>query len=164
MSFDSSFILAAVFVGVFATIVMDIWALLLKRAFSIPSLNYCFVGRWLRHMLGGTFKHVSIASAQPKASECTVGWIAHYAIGIIFAVVLLLIVNSSWLQQPTLGPALVFGLVTVAVPFFIMQPSLGLGIAAAKTPHPMQARVRSLVAHAVFGAGLYLGAVVLSQL
>jgi hypothetical protein len=158
VDFNLGFLLSAVFVGCFATGVMDLWALLLKRAFSIPSLNYCFIGRWLRHMPEGEFTHISIAAAAPKTAECITGWVAHYAIGIAFSTMLLLITSSAWLQQPTLAPALLFGLVTVALPFFIMQPALGLGIAAAKTPQPIQARARSLMAHAVFGIGIYLGA------
>jgi hypothetical protein len=48
---------------------------------------------------------------------------------------------------------------TVVFPFFIMQPSFGLGMAASKTPKPTQARLKSLVTHAVFGVGLYVCAV-----
>jgi hypothetical protein len=48
------------------------------------------------------------------------------------------------------------------VPFFTMQPSFGLGIAASKTPHPNQARLKSLMTHTVFGVGLYLSAALLS--
>jgi hypothetical protein len=44
----------------------------------------------------------------------------------------------------------------VVFPLFIMQPSFGLGIAASRTPNPMQARLKSLATHTVFGAGLYL--------
>jgi hypothetical protein len=40
------------------------------------------------------------------------------------------------------------------------QPGLGAGIAASKTPKPNVARLRSLMAHAVFGLGLYLSALV----
>jgi hypothetical protein len=39
-----------------------------------------------------------------------------------------------------------------------MQPSFGLGMAAARTPKPAQARLKSLVTHAVFGVGLYVSA------
>jgi hypothetical protein len=39
-----------------------------------------------------------------------------------------------------------------------MQPSLGLGIAASRTANPMQARLKSLGTHAVFGVGLYASA------
>jgi len=44
-----------------------------------------------------------------------------------------------------------------------LQPSFGLGVAASKTPHPNQARLKSLMTHTVFGLGLYLWALLLSQ-
>jgi len=50
----------------------------------------------------------------------------------------------------------------VLVPFFVMQPSFGFGIAASRTPNPTQARLRSLMAHTVFGVGLYVCAFGLS--
>ena len=49
---------------------------------------------------------------------------------------------------------LAFGLVTVAAPFLLMQPALGVGIAASKTPNPTAARLRSLMTHAAFGLDL----------
>jgi hypothetical protein len=54
--------------------------------------------------------------------------------------------------------ALLYGIGTVVFPFFILQPSLGLGIASSRTPKPMQARLKSLMTHTVFGVGLYLSA------
>jgi hypothetical protein len=53
-------------------------------------------------------------------------------------------------------PALLYGIGTVVFPFFIMQPSLGLGSAASRTPNPTQARLKSLLTHTVFGVGLYV--------
>ncbi|MBV1930027.1 MAG: DUF2938 domain-containing protein [Gammaproteobacteria bacterium] len=164
MNIEITYIVGAILVGMGATLVMDLWALFLKRAFNIPSLNYCFVGRWLRHIPAGTFRHVSIATATQKQSECTVGWVAHYLIGVGFALVLVMLVSVSWLEKPTLLPALLFGIGTVVIPFLIMQPSFGLGVAAARTPNPTQARLRSLMAHAVFGIGLYVSALLLTLL
>ena len=108
--------------------------------------------------------HEGIAAAAEKRNECTVGWVAHYLIGTGFAVVFVLLVSGSWLERPTLLPALGFGMVTVLVPFLIMQPSFGLGIAGSKTPHPHQVRLKSLMTHTVFGAGLYLWASILNLL
>ena len=162
MGIEVNYIVGAMLVGMGATLVMDLWALFLKRSFNIPSLNYCFVGRWLCHMAVGTFKHASIAAATEKQSECALGWVAHYLIGAGFALVLVMFVSVSWLERPTLWPALLFGIGTVVMPFLIMQPSFGLGVAAAKTPKPTQARLRSLMAHTVFGIGLYLSALLLS--
>ena len=148
--------MSAIILGLGATLTTDLWALFLERAFRIPSPNYCLVGRWFRYMPEGTFKHSNIALAPQKSAECTVGWIAHYMTGILFAVTFVGISGNNWLQHPTLIPAVVFGVVTVLAPFFIMQPSFGLGFAASKTSNPTQARLRSLMNHTVFGIGLYL--------
>jgi len=61
-------------------------------------------------------------------------------------------------------PALIFGIVTVGMPFFIMHPSFGLGLAASKAPNPTQARLRTLMNHVVFGVGLYVSALVVSSI
>ena len=159
MSAEAAYFLGTVIVGLGATLFMDLWALFLKRALNIPPANYCLVGRWLGHMPEGTFMHANIAAASQKRSECAVGWIAHYVIGTVYALVLVAFVSDSWLARPTLLPAMLFGLGSVLVPFLIMQPSFGLGIAASRTPDPTQARLRSLMAHTIFGAGLYVCAV-----
>lgn len=72
--------------------------------------------------------------------------------------------GAEWVHQPTLYPALAFGFVTVIFPFFILQPGLGLGIAASKTANPNQLRLRSLLNHSIFGIGLYLCALILAKL
>jgi hypothetical protein len=164
MSLTPHHILGAATIGVGASLLMDAWNLFLKRTFSIPSLSYCLLGRWLLHMPEGTFSHASITAAPQKRFECTVGWLAHYAIGVVFALVFVALESGDWLVRPTLLPVLIYGIATVVFPLFIMQPSLGLGIAASKTPKPMQARLKSLVTHTVFGVGLYLCALVVSHL
>lgn len=65
----------ALAIGIGATLLMDLWNLFLKRTFGIPSLNYCLLGRWLRHMPDGTFRHASISAAPRRTFECAVGWI-----------------------------------------------------------------------------------------
>ena len=147
---------SAIVLGLGATLTFDLWGVFLKHTVKLAPSNLCLVGRWLCYMPEGTFTHAKIGSTPPKRAECTIGWIAHYLIGITFASVFVALVGNNWLQQPTLLPALVFGLVTVLAPFAIMQPAFGLGFAAAKTPNPTQARVRSLLNHTAFGVGLYL--------
>ena len=156
MSIEATDISGAILVGIGATLTMDLWNLFLKRVFGIPSLSYCLLGRWLRHMPEGTIRHRSIAAAPRKSLECTVGWIAHYTIGVIFALGLVALASSDWLARPTVLPALLYGIGTVVFPFFIMQPSFGLGIAASRAPSPGHARLKSLATHTVFGLGLYL--------
>lgn len=147
--------------GAGATVLIDLWALGLKWLLGIPTMNWGLVGRWIGHMREGRFIHESIGKATSVRGETAIGWTAHYAIGIIFAGILLAIWGTDWARQPTLLPALLVGWATVAAPFFLMQPGLGLGIAAARTPNPMIARLRSALTHTVFGIGLYLTALTL---
>jgi hypothetical protein len=156
MSSEANYIPGAIAIGLGATLVMDLWNMFLKRTFNIPSLNYCLLGRWILHMPEGTFRHASITAAAQKPLECTVGRIAHYTIGVVLALVFVVLTSGDWLARPTLLPALLYGIGTVVFPFFIMQPSFGLGMAASRTPRPMQARLKSLVTHTVFGVGLYV--------
>jgi hypothetical protein len=160
MSAEAPFV-GAIAVGIGATMFMDLWALFVSRTVGIPSTNYCLVGRWFCHMPGGTFRHASIAAAPQKPYECTVGWIAHYLVGVAYALAFVVLVSGRWLSQPTLVPALLFGVVTVVAPFLIMQPSFGFGIAASRTPDPTQARLKSLMAHTAFGVGMYVSALAL---
>ena len=164
MNIEPTYLLGATVVGIGATLVTDLWAVFLKRVFSMPSPSYCLVGRWIRHMPEGTFRHASISAAPQRRAECTIGWIAHYVIGVLFALVLVFLASGDWLARPTLLPALLVGIGTVLFPFLVMQPSFGLGIAASRTPHPTWARLKSLMTHAVFGIGLYASAVVVSPL
>ena len=163
MNIEPKYILSAIAIGVGASIVMDLWNLFLKHTLGIPSLNYCLLGRWLGHMLEGTFRHASITDVPQKPFECTVGWIAHYTIGVAFALVFVVLTSGNWLESPTLLPALIYGIGTVVFPLFILQPSFGLGIAASRTTNPTQARLKSLVTHTVFGVGLYVCALGVSN-
>lgn len=164
MSITPYHVFSAVVIGVGASLLMDAWNFFLKRAFGIPSLNYCLLGRWFLHMPEGTFVHSGIAAAPPRRFECAAGWFAHYTIGVVLALAFLALAPGDWLVRPTVLPPLLYGIGTVVFPLFVLQPSLGLGIASSKTPKPAQARLKSLVTHVVFGVGLYLCAVALSHL
>ena len=142
-------------VGIGATAMNDLWAVVRKRLFGISPPDFGLVGRWLAHMARGRFRHDSIAAASRVHGERAIGWVAHYVIGISFAAVLVGMWGIEWIRQPSLGPALVVGIVTVAAPYFVMQPGMGAGIAASRAPRPTAARLHSLVTHAIFGLGLY---------
>ena len=163
-SMEAHCILDSIIIGIGATFLVDLWNLFLRGAFGIRSLNYCLLGRWLRHMPDGTFRHASIAGAPQKPLECTVGWITHYTIGVVLTIVFVFFASGEWLARPTLLPALLYGIGTVVFPLFILQPSFGMGIASSKTPHPTQARLKSLMTHAVFGVGLWVCALGVSYM
>ncbi|MEJ0012486.1 MAG: DUF2938 domain-containing protein [Bauldia sp.] len=136
-------IAAAVSIGIGATLLLDLWGVFLNVAFGVPLSDYATVGRWLGYMPAGRFVHASIRAAPPVQGERIIGWIAHYATGIVFAALLVVICGEDWLRHPSLVPALLLGIITVAAPFLLMQPGMGLGIASSRAPNPSAARLRS---------------------
>jgi DUF2938 family protein len=148
----------ALLIGAGATLMMDLWGIVRTRLLRVPAMNYGLVGRWLAYLPRGQFRHTPIAASSPVRGELLIGWTAHYAIGIAFAAILLAIFGLDWACRPTLGPALLVGIGSVAAPFLLMQPGMGAGIAASRTPNPLAARFNSLLTHTIFGLGLYLTA------
>ncbi len=160
----TDYALYSLLIGAGATAVMDAWGIARQRLLGIPAADYGLVGRWLAHVTRGRFRHERITAAAAVPGERVIGWTAHYAIGIAFAAVLLAIWGMEWARHPSVGPALIVGIGSVAAPFLVMQPGMGAGIAASRTPRPNAARLQSLVTHAIFGLGLYAAGLVLNYL
>ncbi len=148
-------LIATIVVGVGATAVMDMWGMARKPLLGLAPPDYRLLGRWLGHMPQGRFHHEAIAKAPPVRGERLIGWAAHYATGVAFAAALIGLAGIAWVARPTLAPALIVGVTSVAAPFLLMQPGMGMGIAGARTPRPAAVRLQSLVTHVVFGLGLY---------
>lgn len=153
----------AVAAGIGATAVMDGLGWLQRWAFGAPSPDYGLVGRWLGHLLRGTVRHGAITRAAPIPAERVIGWTAHYLIGMAFASLMPAVWGLPWTCHPSPGPALAVGVATVALPFLVMQPAMGLGVAASRTADAARRRLRSLVAHLSYGVGLYVAAFVLAH-
>ena len=147
-----------VVIGVIATLVMDLWQRLLQ-AIGIPTGSWGLVGRWVAGLPRGILVHRPITASPAVQNEVAIGWAFHYAVGIAYAALYLVILKFGFGSKPTLGSALLFSIALLAVPWFVMQPALGMGFMAARTPKPATVRAVNVSVHAVFGLGLYLGAV-----
>ena len=156
-------ILKTLAIGIGATLAIDLWVTLLKL-FKIKSLDYRYVGRWIGNIPKGKFFHTKIQDSPPIPHELIIGWTVHYLIGITFAFILVAVYGISWLDKPSILPAIIIGLITAAGPFFIMQPAFGFGIASSKLPNPNLLRLKSLSTHLIYGIGLYLSAILLNKI
>lgn len=144
--------------------VMDLGTLIQKHLLSLQTLDYAMAGRWLGHAVRGRFIHRPIMASAPVRGERLIGWTAHYLTGVLFAALFLSAAGAGWLENPSLWPALFFGILTLAAPFLVLQPGMGAGLAARRTPAPNAARLKSLATHLTFGAGLWLSALCLTLL
>ena len=89
----------AVVIGIGGAALMDAWALLARRAFNIQGLDYALLGRWIGHLPRGRFFHDRIAAAPSIPGERALGWAAHYAIGVAFAVPLVVLWGLDWADK-----------------------------------------------------------------
>jgi hypothetical protein len=154
--------IAIVAMGAAGAALMDVWSLALRRLWKVPTLDYALLGRWIGHVLRGRFRHERIAAAAPIPGERPLGWLAHYGIGIAFAVPVVILGGPGWLANPTPAPAMLVAMATILAPWLVMQPGMGLGFAASRSPNPRATRLRNLATHAIYGLGLYGAALLLS--
>jgi len=152
----------AALVGIGATALLDVW-LWLQSRLGVPASGFAMIGRWVGHLMRGRLAHAAISRAAPIPFERGLGWATHYLVGIAFAVLLVGLRGAQWLGQPTAAPAILFGVLTVAAPWFVMQPAMGAGFLARRTPAPLGNCLRSLANHTVFGIGLYIAALTLAR-
>jgi hypothetical protein len=143
-----------ILLGIGATLVLDAWCVVRQPLLGQAPADYAPIGRWVAHMARGRFRHADIARAARMRGERALGWLVHYLVGIGFAVLLSLLA-PAWLGAPTIGTALAFGLATVLVPWLVVMPALGAGIAASRSRDPAAARRQSIATHLAFGLGLH---------
>lgn len=154
--------LQGVWIGILATVCLDIWAAIAKHVLGLPTADWAMVGRWIGHMPRGVFLHQPISRAAPIRNELALGWIGHYLIGVLYGLAYLYIVQVALSGEPSLISGLGFGVATLCAPWLIMQPAMGAGVFASRTPRPAVVRLMNLSMHAVFGVSLYLGWLLIS--
>lgn len=155
-------IVVGLLIGVGGTIAMDVWAIVLNKVFNQSLPNWGNIGRWFYHLSKGTFSHQSIGNASPYQHEHALGWFMHYLIGALYGVIVTLVGGAAWIASPSFTIPLVVGLITVGAGWFILQPGLGVGVAASKTPNPTKVRALNIVAHIIFAIGMYLTVLLLA--
>ena len=157
---DSQMIWTGILMGLAGTLAMDIWAIFLEKFAEIPRPNWAMPGRWLGHVMRGKVFHESIGAAEEVPNERALGWGLHYGVGVLYGVLFVLFAGSDWIANPTFLPIWIFSLLTIAAGWFLLQPGMGMGWAAAKTPDPWKVRKMGLIAHTVFALGMFAGALI----
>ena len=127
---------------------------------GFPPVNWSITGRWFLMVLAGQPYVPNIGTAPALANELLAGHAAYYTISVIFAGLYLTLLKLMR-RKPTLWNGLVFGWVTMAFPFLVQMPLMGMGVMASATATPMLIIGRTLVHHSSFGIGLAIGAMVM---
>ena len=126
---------------------------------GFPAVNWSVTGRWFLMVLQGQPYVANVGAAPALPHELIAGHAAYYTISVIFAGVYLLLLKATK-REPSLWNGLLFGWVTMAFPFLVQMPLMGMGVLASATATPWLIIGRTLVHHSSFGLGLAIGAMV----
>jgi hypothetical protein len=142
--------------GVVGTVAMDGIKYVGHKAHLIGGVRMEMLGRWSLGMLKGQFVHADIGKSPALPSETTAGWIFHYLTGIVVAWFYPFFVLAFGLSMspPQIGSAVIFGLCTSVLPWFMVYPAFGKGWFGSKAPKEARPILTSIVSHTFYGAGI----------
>ena len=145
--------------GLAAATAADLGRTIYQALTGFPAVNWSVTGRWFLMVLQGQPYVANVGAAPALPHELFAGHAAYYTISVIFAGVYLLLLKATK-REPSLWNGLLFGWVTMAFPFLVQMPLMGMGVLASATATPGLIIGRTLVHHSSFGLGLALGAMV----
>lgn len=150
-------IIESILAGVWATFVMDMFAkILAKRKLIHPFVSQEELGRWFLYMFRGKMVHKNISKTTPLKNEKTAYYASHYMIGIFLAGFYLLLANLVAFVNENEWLTVVFGVLTIILPWFWLLPGLGFGFTANRSPDRARILKTNLINHTNFGIGLFL--------
>ena len=90
-------------------------------------------------------------------NELLVGYLVHYAIGVIYGIIYV-IFNYMFYDYPSVFLAIIIGFIAVLGSWCIIMPfAINIGFFASKKEERFQLMAQNLIAHFVFGIGLFIG-------
>lgn len=143
--------------GAIATLSMDLLsALAYWLRLSAPLPPY-LIGRWFAYVAKAKLFHADIANVPAVPHEIAIAVPVHYAIGVALTTCFVRALSYGGQSPRNLPFALAFGVSTNLLPWLVMFPSMGYGFFGSHGPAGTRLFLSSLMSHAIFGLGLWLG-------
>ena len=143
--------------GLFATIIFDLYQSSLKYAYDIEKPKWNLLGRYFLGYKENKFIRKNLIEDEEIENELLWGYIFHYIIGLIYGIVFV-ILNFLLFDYPSIFLAYIFGFITVIGGWcFLMPFAYNLGFFASKSENRAKILAQNLIAHFVFGTGLFIG-------
>ena len=151
------FIFHSILAGIFCCVAMDIWQRILFLIFKITPTNWSTTGRWFIMLINNKIIiNKNLDNEDPVKYELLIGWLFHYWVAIVYAHAYYFLLVVDILDTSILS-GLIFGLISVVVPWFFYLPATGKGFMGNKTPNPTLTRLLSISSHVVVGIFLAIG-------
>ena len=141
-------------IGIASCVVMDVWQRLLKLLYSINPSDWSVVGRWFVLVVSDRqIYNPTIDQVAPIKNELMIGWIVHYSVAILYSIFFYILLEYG-ICSASLINGIIFGLISVVVPWFFFMPVLGKGFLGMKTPSPLMACSLAVGSHIAIGASI----------
>lgn len=151
------FLINGFLTGLIATLIFDIFQISLSYSYNINKTKWNLVGRFFVGIIDKNYFHENLNDESPIKNELIIGYFIHYLIGSIFGFIYV-VLNIIFFQQPSLVLSLLVGFITVLGSWCIMMPyAYNIGFFGCKKDEQKQMMVQNLIAHFIFGIGLYIG-------
>jgi hypothetical protein len=153
-------VVTGVVAGVLGTLVMDALNHLFARTGMISKIEMGMIGRMSVGWAYGRYRYRSPSEMKQVANEKLYGYITHYAIGVGLAVPYVL--GWDLLVGGPASPvwALAYGVATTVASYFLVYPSMGLGVFGRRSPEGIRAPLSSLANHLFYGVGIAIAVAV----
>ena len=150
-------LLQGIISGLFATIIFDLFQSSLNYAYGVEKPKWNLLGRYFLGYKESKFIRKTLIDDEELDNELLWGYFFHYLIGIIYGIVFV-ILNFLLFDYPSILLAYIFGFSTVLGSWcFLMPFAYNLGFFASKSDLRANILFQNLIAHFVFGTGLFIG-------
>ena len=152
------FIFDPIIAGIVCCIAMDVWQRILFLTFYIPPTNWSITGRWFIMLISKKIIfNQNLDHENPVKYELQIGWAFHYWVAIIYGFAYYFLLAVFDILDTSILSGLIFGLISVVVPWFFYLPVTGKGFMGNKTPNPTLTILLSTSSHVVVGVFLAIG-------
>ena len=152
------FIFDPIIAGIVCCIAMDVWQRILFLTFNIPPTNWSITGRWFMMLISKKIIfYQNLDHENPVKYELQIGWAFHYWVAIIYGFAYYFLLAVFDILDTSILSGLIFGLISVIVPWFFYLPVTGKGFMGNKTPNPTLTILLSTSSHVVVGVFLAIG-------
>ena len=152
------FIFDPIIAGIVCCIAMDVWQRILFLTFNIPPTNWSITGRWFMMLISKKIIfNQNLDHENPVKYELQIGWAFHYWVATIYGFAYYFLLAVLDILDTSILSGLIFGLISVIVPWFFYLPATGKGFMGNKTPNPTLTILLSTSSHVVVGVFLAIG-------
>lgn len=148
--------ITSILCGVLGTLMMDAMNHFFARIGVIAKIEVRMIGRMAGGWTRGRFRYDHPDEMAPVANEVFYGFLTHYAIGLGFAAGF--VFGWGHLVGGPASPtwALAYGVATTVASWFLVYPSMGLGVCGRRSSEGVRNTLSSLANHLFYGVGLAL--------